>query len=140
MISPYNRSISQEGSWFPKGDVSIQTPVGGDFIVWTQKIPRYAITIIQRVRFSGAFQVSFAIFKTFSELNMYFVHINKITTGTAFAVERGDNCRSIWEHPAVQTYDPWGLGSGQSKRTTQITRGIGHGLVGTRLSFGLFIH
>ena len=38
----------------------------------------------------------------------------------------------------MQTYDPWGLGSGQSERTTQIARaargGIGHGLVGTRLS------
>ena len=38
----------------------------------------------------------------------------------------------------VQTYDPWGLGSRQSERTTQITHaaqgGIGHGLVGTRLS------
>ena len=38
----------------------------------------------------------------------------------------------------VHTYDPWGLGSGQSKHTTQIAHaakgGIGHGLVGTRLS------
>ena len=38
----------------------------------------------------------------------------------------------------MQMYDPWGLGSGQSERTTQIARaergGIGHGLVGTRLS------
>ena len=39
----------------------------------------------------------------------------------------------------VHTYDPWGLGSGQSERTTQIARaagggGISHGLVGTRLS------
>lgn len=38
----------------------------------------------------------------------------------------------------VHTYDPWGLGSGQSERMTQIARvakgGIGHGLVGTRLS------
>ena len=38
----------------------------------------------------------------------------------------------------VHTYDPWGLGSGQSECMTQITRaarvGIGHGLVGTRLS------
>ena len=32
-----NRSISHEGSWFPKGDVSIQTPVAGDFIVWPHK-------------------------------------------------------------------------------------------------------
>ena len=47
---------------------------------------------------------------------------------------------STWEHPTVHTYDPWGLGSGQSERTTHITRapgggGIGHGLVGTRLSW-----
>ena len=39
----------------------------------------------------------------------------------------------------VQTHDLWGLGSGQSQRTTQIARaarggGIDHGLVGTRLS------
>ena len=32
-----NRSISHEGSWFPKGDMSIQTPVAGDFIVWPHK-------------------------------------------------------------------------------------------------------
>jgi hypothetical protein len=68
---------------------------------------------------------------------VHFVHKNKITTGTAFAVERDEDCRSIWEHPTVQTYDPWGLGSGQSERTTQIARvagAIGHGLVGTWLS------
>ena len=61
-----------------------------------------------------------------------------IPSRTAFPVERDEDCRSIWEHPAVQTYDPWGLGSGQSERTTQIARvaegGIGHGLVDTRLS------
>ena len=40
----------------------------------------------------------------------------------------------------VRTYDPWGLGSGQSERMTQIARVaegggcIGHGLVDTRLS------
>ena len=65
-------------------------------------------------------------------------HIIKITTGTACAVERDEDCRSIWEHPTVQTYDPWGLGSGQSERMSQIARvaegGIGHGLVDTRLS------
>ena len=53
-------------------------------------------------------------------------------------VERDEDRRSIKENPTVQTYDPWGLGSGQSERTTQIARttmgGIGHGLVGTRLS------
>ena len=32
-----NRSISHEGPWFPKEDVSIQTPVAGDFIVWPHK-------------------------------------------------------------------------------------------------------
>ena len=39
---------------------------------------------------------------------------------TAFPVERDEDCRSIWEHPTLQTYDPWGLGSGQSERMTQI--------------------
>ena len=71
---------------------------------------------------------------------MHFVHKNKITTGTACVVERDEDRRSIWEHPTVQTYDPWGLGSGQSERTTQIAHVaegwgcIGHGLVDTRLS------
>ena len=51
---------------------------------------------------------------------MHFVHKNKITTGTACAVERDEDRRSIWEHPTVQTYGPWGLGSGQSESTTQI--------------------
>ena len=32
-----NRSISHEKPWFPKGDVLIQTPVVGDFIVWPHK-------------------------------------------------------------------------------------------------------
>ena len=53
---------------------------------------------------------------------MHFVHKNKITTGTACAVERDEDRRLMWEHPTVQTYDPWGLGSGQSERTTQIAR------------------
>ena len=70
---------------------------------------------------------------------MHFVHKNKITTVTACAVERDEDRRSIWEHPTVQTYDPWGLGSGQSERMTQIAGDISHGLVGTWLSFGLFI-
>ena len=51
---------------------------------------------------------------------MHFVHKNKITTGTACAVERDEDRRSIKENPTVQTYDPWGLGSGQSERTTHI--------------------
>jgi len=38
------------------------------------------------------------------------------------AVERDEDRRSIKENPTVQTYDPWGLGSGQSERTTQIAR------------------
>ena len=54
------------------------------------------------------------------------------------AVERDEDRRSIKENPTVQMYDPWGLGSGQPERTTQIARvaggGIGHGLVDTRLS------
>ena len=54
------------------------------------------------------------------------------------AVERDEDRRSIKENPTVQTYDSWGLDSGQSKHTTQIARvaegGISHGLVDTRLS------
>ena len=37
-------------------------------------------------------------------------------------VERDDDRRSIKENPTVQTYDPWGLGSGQSKCMIQIAR------------------
>ena len=43
---------------------------------------------------------------------MKFVDINKITTGTACAVKRDEDRRSIKENLTVQTYDPWGLGSG----------------------------
>ena len=54
------------------------------------------------------------------------------------AVERDEDRHSIKENPTVQTYDPWGLGSGQSESTTQIVHVaegcISHGLVGTRLS------
>ena len=60
-----------------------------------------------------------------------------IPSRTAFPVERDEDCRLIWEHPTVQTYDPWGFGSGKSERMTQIARaagGIGQSLVGTRLS------
>ena len=60
---------------------------------------------------------------------MHKMHVNlkkclkyKIATRTACAVERGENRRSIWEHPTVQMYDPWGLGSGQSEHTAQIER------------------
>ena len=63
-------------------------------------------------------QVPLAIFKTFIEFNMHFVHKNKITTGTACVVERDEDRRLLWEHPMVQMYDPWGLGSGQSESTT----------------------
>ena len=55
---------------------------------------------------------------------MQFVDINKITTGTACAVERDEDRRSIWQHPTVQTYDPWGLGSRQLEGTTQIVGGV----------------
>ena len=44
---------------------------------------------------------------------------------TACVVERAQDCRSIWEHPMVQMYDPWGLGSGQSERTPQIMQAAG---------------
>ena len=53
---------------------------------------------------------------------MHFVHKNKIKTGTACADERYEDRRSNKENPMVQTYDPWGLGSGQSERMTQIAR------------------
>ena len=55
---------------------------------------------------------------------MHFMHKNKITTGTACVVKRDEDRCSIWEHPAVQTYDLWGLGSGQSESTTQIMGGV----------------
>ena len=55
---------------------------------------------------------------------MHFVHKNKITTGTACDVERDEDRRSIWEHPMVQTYDPWGLDSGQLESTTHIVGGV----------------
>ena len=61
---------------------------------------------------------------TFFEFNMQFVDVNKITTGTACVVERDEERRSIKENPTVQTYDPWGLGSGQPECTTQIVGGV----------------
>ena len=39
-------------------------------------------------------------------------------------VERDEDRRSIKENPTVQTYDLWGLGSGQSESTTQIVGGV----------------
>ena len=54
---------------------------------------------------------------------MHFAH-KKITTGTACVVERYEDHSSIKEHPTLQTYDPWGLGSGQSESTTQIVGGV----------------
>ena len=39
-------------------------------------------------------------------------------------VERDEDRRSTKENPTVQTYDPWGLGSGQSESTTQIMDGV----------------
>ena len=62
-------------------------------------------------------------------------HAHSAYPCTACAIERAEDCRSMWEHPTVQTYDPWGLGSCQSECTTQIAGDIGHGLVGTWLSF-----
>ena len=67
----------------------------------------------------------------------YTTHAHSAYPCTACAIEMAQGCRSIWEHPTVHTYDPWGLGSGQSERTTQTRAqqgGIGHGLVGTLLS------
>ena len=55
---------------------------------------------------------------------MHFVHVNKITNGTGCAVERDKDLLSICEHPTVQTYDPWGLGSGLSETTPQILGGV----------------
>mgnify|MGYP006968175782 CR=1 FL=1 len=52
-------------------------------------------------------------------------HAHSAYPCTACAVERAQGCRSIWEHPTVHTYDPWGLGSGQSERRTQIARAAG---------------
>ena len=46
------------------------------------------------------------------------------------AVKRDEDRCSIKENLTVQMYDPWGLGSGQSERTTQITR------VGGGISYG----
>ena len=54
------------------------------------------------------------------------MHINQIPTATACGDERDEDRRSIWLHLTVQTYDPWGLGSGQSECTTHIVRNRGH--------------
>ena len=48
------------------------------------------------------------------------MHAHNAYPCTACVVERAQGCRSIWEHPMVHTYDPRGLGSGQSERMTQI--------------------
>ena len=55
----------------------------------------------------------------------YTTHAHSAYPCTACVVERAQGCRSIWEHPTVHTYDPWGLGSGQSERRTQIARAAG---------------
>ena len=52
------------------------------------------------------------------------MHVHSAYPCTACAVKRAEGFRSIWEHPTVQTYDPWGLGSGQSESTTQIVGGV----------------
>ena len=54
-------------------------------------------------------------------------HAHSAYPYNACAVKRAEDCRSIWEHPTVQTYDPWGLGSGQSERMTQIACAAGGG-------------
>ena len=59
----------------------------------------------------------------------YTTHAHSAYPCTACAVEKAQGCRSIWEHPTVHTYDPWGLGSGQSVGTTQITRAAGGGVL-----------
>ena len=53
------------------------------------------------------------------------MHAHNAYPCTACAVEGARGCRSIWEHPTVHMYDPWGLGSGQSERTTHIARAVG---------------
>ena len=55
----------------------------------------------------------------------YTTHAHSAYPCTACAVERAQGCRSIWEHPTMHTYDPWGLGSGQSECMTQIARAAG---------------
>ena len=55
----------------------------------------------------------------------YTTHAHSAYPCTSCAVERAQGCRSIWEHPTMHTYDPWGLGSGQSERTNQIARAGG---------------
>ena len=47
---------------------------------------------------------------------------------TTCDVERAQGYRSIWEHPTVHTYDPWGFGSGQSERRTQIAHAVEGGV------------
>ena len=39
--------------------------------------------------------------------------------------ERCDDRSSIKENQTLQTYDPWGLDSGQSECTTQVARAAG---------------
>ena len=55
----------------------------------------------------------------------YTMHAHSAYPCTACAIERAQGCRSIWEHPTVHTYGPWGLGSGQSECMTQIARAAG---------------
>ena len=52
-------------------------------------------------------------------------HAHSAYPCTTCAVERAQGCRPILEHPMAHTYDLWGLGSGQSERTTQIARAAG---------------
>ena len=64
-----NRSISHEGSWFSKRR-RVNSNSSGRWLhqLASWKFPRYTITIIPQVWFSGAFEVSLAIFKTFFRL------------------------------------------------------------------------
>jgi hypothetical protein len=70
--------------------------------------------------------ISGLLLSNFFAFTGHLVHINQIPTTTACGDERDEDCRSICVHPMVQTYDPWGLGSGQSEHTTHITRSRSH--------------
>lgn len=57
----------------------------------------------------------------------YTTHAHSAYPCIACVLESAQGCRLIWEHPTVHTYDPWGLGSGQSECTSQIARATGGG-------------
>ena len=62
----------------------------------------------------------------------YMTHAHSAYPCTACAVKTAQGCCSIWEHLMVHTYDPWGLGSGQSERRTQIAHAAGGGGISYR--------